>query len=111
MELKSGASLNHARSIAFVTMAIFQIFNLFNSRSFKISILKMNLFSNIYIIASFVFGMILTIMTVHTGILRQLFHTVPLSLNDWFKIILTCLSVIVAIEIEKMIRRIKGSRY
>lgn len=104
--LKSGASLEKARSVAFVTMSILQVFNLFNCRSFKKSIFETKLFSNRFLWYAIILGLILTIATVNTPLLLRLFNTTLLGWVDWLRIISCSLVIILIIEIEKFIRRI-----
>ncbi len=106
--LKSGASLEKARSVAFVTMSILQIMNLFNSRSFKKSIFETKLFSNRYLWYAIILGLILTIATVSAPSLIRLFNTTLLGWVDWLRIISCSIVIILAVEIEKFIRRISN---
>lgn len=110
-EIQAGASMERARTIAFITMAVFQILNILNSRSLKTSIFGLKPFSNPYVTASFILMIILTIITVQIEFFRDLFHTVSLSLNDWGRIFLVSFSVIVVVEMEKFIRNLVKSKY
>ena len=110
-EIASGASIERARTMAFVVMCLLQITNLFNSRSFKNSIFKTNPFSNKYVILSFLVSLILTYLTVGTSILRQFFHTVILSTADWLYLLGLSVIIIIVIEIEKFIRKNKNTVY
>lgn len=110
-ELVAGSSLDKARTVAFVTMIIFQIFNVVNTRSLKTSIFGLKAFANHYIIWSVVGSLIMTVLTVHLPLFRNLLHTVPLTLTDWVKIVLVCLSVFVVVEIDKGIRKALRSKY
>jgi len=110
-EIKTGASYQHAQTVAFITIALFQIFNLLNSRSFKTSIFKSKLFDNTYLTISFAAMIILTILTSQTIYFQKIFNTVALSSGEWFKIVLVCLSIIVVVEIDKLVRNITKARY
>lgn len=111
LEIKSGASVDRARAIAFTTMVIFQIFNVLNSRSLRESIFGMPFFGNKYILASMTLSFFLSYLTVALPFMRTIFHTVPLSGLDWLKIVIVGLSVIVVIELEKLFRRKQNVRY
>lgn len=111
LEIKTGADITRARTIAFTTMAVFQIFNVLNSRSMKESIFGLPFFSNKYILGSMLLSFLLSILTVSLPFMRAIFHTSPLSMIDWLKIILTSLSIIVVVEIEKLIRRRTNVKY
>ena len=109
-QLSIGASIEKAQTIAFVTMAFFQIFNIINSRSLRFSFIKTRLFNNHYINISFIFMSVLTILTAQSGFFRNLFHTTQLSFNEFYYIFLVAFSVIVFVEIDKFIQRKSQSR-
>lgn len=109
--LNSGLSDAHAKTIAFVSMALFQILNILNSRSFKTSIFKLPALSNKYITFSVIVMTILTILTAQLPLFQRVFGTESLSINEWISIIIVCLSVILVIEIEKIIRNIIKTEY
>ena len=110
-EIQIGSSINRARTVAFVTMVVFQIFNVLNSRSLKESIFKMPVFSNKYVLGSMILSFMLSLSTIYFPTMRTLFHTTVLSGIDWLKIILISLSIIVIVEIEKLIRRKTNAKY
>jgi Ca2+-transporting ATPase len=103
--LKTGASLEKSRSIAFVTLSFLQIFNLFNVRSFKKSILQTAIFSNMYLWYAILASAILTVMTVAYPFFIKLFQTTILDWVDWLRIISFSLIIIAVVEIEKLIRK------
>lgn len=111
LELKSGASIDKARTVAFTTMTLFQVFNVLNTRSMQNSIFSLKPFSNLYLALGFILMTILTVATSQLELLRTLFHTVQLDINEWIKIVLVCLSVVVVVEIEKLIRNALKTRY
>lgn len=110
-EILNGASENHARTIAFVSMAFFQIFNILNSRSFKTSIFNTPLFSNVYITFSVISMIILTVLTAQLPFFQRLFDTVGLTFNEWIYVVMVSLSVIIVVEIEKFVRNLLKSEY
>jgi Ca2+-transporting ATPase len=103
--IANGMSLEKARSITFVIMAIFQIFNVFNARSMTTSIFKTSLFSNKYIIPLFIVSMFLTYATTQIDLLRNLLGTKPLSLEEWIMAISICSTVFMVSEIDKALRK------
>lgn len=105
LEIINGSDINRARSIAFAVMVTFQVLNVLNCRSMKESIFKISFFSNKYILWSILVSFLISLLTIYLPFMRMLFRTVPLTLVDWFKIILVSSTVIIVIEIEKWIRR------
>lgn len=110
-EIKAGADINRARTIAFITMVVFQVFNVLNCRSLKESIFKIPFFSNKYVLGSMILSFVLSLLTIYVEKLREIFHTTVLSGMDWLKIILIALSIIGIVEIEKLIRRRTNAKY
>ncbi|MCL5795848.1 MAG: HAD-IC family P-type ATPase [Patescibacteria group bacterium] len=106
--IKSGASLEKSRSIAFATMSFLQIMNLFNARSFKKSIFHNSFFTNKYLLLAVLTSVVLTVATVSWPIFTKLFQTVPLDSLDWFRVISFSVLIIVVVEIEKIIRKISN---
>lgn len=111
MDIKNGASIEHARTVAFVTIAFFQILNLLNSRSFKSSIFSLEPFSNPYIIFFFLGMATLTILTAQSELFRNLFFTTSLSSGEWIRIIFVSTFILLAVEIEKLLMKWSNRRY
>lgn len=103
-ELRNGSSINRARTIAYTTCAIFQLFNVLNCRSTTKSLFKIDLFSNKYILAGIVGSLIAQIMVIYIPFFQQIFGSVPLILSDWIKILLVSSTIFISVEALKHIR-------
>jgi Ca2+-transporting ATPase len=68
--------------MAFTTLMIFQLFNVFNARSDERSAFA-GLFSNAWLWASIGLALLLQMAVVHHPLLQQAFSTVDLTLRDW----------------------------
>ncbi len=88
------------RTMAFSTLSISQLVHAFNMRSDK-SILRLNLFENIYLVYAFIIGVILQVLVITIEPLAVIFKVKPLSLENWFTVVLLCLMPIVIVELEK----------
>jgi Ca2+-transporting ATPase len=101
--LQSGESLSYARTMAFVGLGFFTVFNSYSSRFLDESVLKMNPLSN----KKLILGVAASVMTVFAAIylpfLQSIFSTEPLRIDSWLSIIIACLLVILAAEILKKI--------
>lgn len=97
--------LNYARTIAFSTIVVAQMFNVFNSRDDK-SIFEnpSALFNNKLLLLALLMSVLLQILVVHVGIVGQYFGTVPLSLADWGFVVLAGSLVLFVIETKKKFR-------
>ena len=98
------AGLNYARTLAFTTIVMFQMFNIFNARAVK-SILKDThaIFNNKALLLAIFGSVALQVLIVHTPLLQGYFETVSLSLMDWVAAVGVGFSVIVVIELKKLL--------
>jgi Ca2+-transporting ATPase len=98
MELPNG--LEKARTVAFTTTVMFQLFFVFNCRSEKKSVFRTNPFTNKKLIASVAFSILLQILIIYVPFLQPLFQTVPLTASDWMRIlVLSSLGLLVLPEV------------
>ncbi len=97
------SNLRYAQTMAFTTLMMFQMFNVLNCRSEQHSLFKIGIFSNKYLVVAILSSILLQILVIHTG-LSKFFKTVPLSITDWVYIILVSSTVLIVIEIIKLIQ-------
>ncbi|MBR9978275.1 MAG: HAD-IC family P-type ATPase, partial [Bacteroidetes bacterium] len=105
VEELQGFPLEKARSMAFVTLALFQIWNVHNSRSINASLFQIGLFSNRPLLLIMFVSLSLQVAAIHLPILNTLLRTVPLTPNEWLICAATSLSIVLLIEIKKLLRR------
>ncbi|MEK6910070.1 MAG: HAD-IC family P-type ATPase, partial [Candidatus Aenigmatarchaeota archaeon] len=82
-EMKTGGSVEKARTIVFTTAIIFELLFVFNCRSEKEPIWKVNPFSNKLLVLAVLLGLLLQIGIIYIPFFNVLFKTVPLELFDW----------------------------
>lgn len=104
-QLYSGATLEYARTVAVTTMVLFQNFHIFNSRSFTRSAFRMNPLSNRFLFASIAAALGLHILALYWGPLQFILRLVPLDLETWLLMAAVASTVLVAVEVDKAIRR------
>jgi Ca2+-transporting ATPase len=97
-------NLTYARTMAFTTLMMLQMYNVMNCRSSHTSAFK-GLFSNIWLLGAILSSIILQILIIYTP-LRDIFHTTTISLVDWGYVMVISASVLVFGEIVKVIRKI-----
>ncbi len=95
-----------AQTMVLVCMAMFQWFNAWNCRSERFSIAQKGLFTNRWLIAATCLVIALQIAVVYVPLLQLLFHTVPLSVNQWFEAGLISSSILAVEECRKALSRI-----
>ncbi|MBM4325400.1 MAG: hypothetical protein FJ115_17760, partial [Deltaproteobacteria bacterium] len=103
--LDEEVSLERARTIAVTTMVLFQFFQAWNSRSELQSVFTISPFSNPFLFYSMVAAFLAQIAVVYVPALQWVFRTEALSLGEWARILLVSLTVVIAVEADKAIRR------
>jgi P-type Ca2+ transporter type 2C len=103
--LREEVSLERARTIAVTTMVLFQFFQAWNSRSEFQSVFRINPLSNPFLFYSMVVAFLAQLAVIYVPALQWVFRTEALNGAEWGQIILVALIVVVAVEIDKAIRR------
>ena len=101
-------ALAYAQTMAFTTLAMFQVFNSLNVRSNTRSLFQVGPFTNRWLLGAIVASIILQILANRTGLLQTALGTAPLSYADWGLIVGISASVFVADELRKLFGRMRG---
>jgi len=96
-----------ARTVAFLSMMFSQLFNLWNMRSFNVSIFKLGPFSNKYINLDFLISIGLVFLILYIPFTAIIFEFVPLGWFEWFLAIVVSSSVFWIGESYKYLKKIK----
>jgi Ca2+-transporting ATPase len=106
--LEGGVSLERARTVAVTTMVFFQFFQAWNSRSESQSIFQINFFSNPWILYGLIASVLAQLASIYVPILQWVFKTEPLTFLEWMKIAAISLTVILSVEVDKGLRKMKS---
>ena len=106
--IDGGMDVRHdeAMTMAFVSLALIQLFHSFSMRSQDHSILNRKLFANKYINLSFLIGVALTVFIVVVPRVNEEFGATMLNGMEWGIAIALAFAVIPCVEIYKLIVRI-----
>ena len=96
----------HARTMAFTTLMMFQLFDVYNCRSRRASALN-GLFENKWLLGAVAFSLGTHLLVVYVPILQTAFYTVPLTLSDWLVTTGVAASLLMAMELAKIVLRAK----
>jgi magnesium-transporting ATPase (P-type) len=96
--------LVEARSMAFTTLVLAQLFNTFNARSDRVSAFH-KMFTNGYLWAAIALSLVLQVAVVELPFLNEAFGTEPLSASDWAICIGLASCVLWAAEAKKLLGR------
>ena len=105
-----GEGLRRATTMAFMTLALTQVFHVFNARSQNRSALTSRLFTNGWLWAAVATCLILQIAAVYVPLLQRVLHTVPPTVSEWGVITGCSLLPVVVVELVKLIRRVVTPR-
>jgi len=94
----------HARTMAFTTLMMFQLFNVFNCRSSWRSVFS-GAFENKWLIGAVAISLGTHILVVYVPVLQAAFHTVALSAADWLIATAVAASLLAVVEIAKLMLR------
>ncbi|MHB0866815.1 MAG: cation-translocating P-type ATPase [Thermoleophilia bacterium] len=99
-----GHSTDYARTMAFVVLALFQIFNTFNCRRLNGSSLP-HLLGNYWLLLAVFISTGMMVTVVYISAMQTAFRTVPLAPVDWLVATLIASSVLWAVEIYQLARK------
>jgi magnesium-transporting ATPase (P-type) len=97
-------SIDEARTMAFTTLVLAQLFNCFNARSDRTSAFH-HLFANRWLWGAIAVSVLLQVAVVHLGFMNHAFRTTPLTLEDWLICIGLASVVLWADEAKKLLER------
>lgn len=101
--LKEG-DVDYGRTVVFTTLALFQLWNIFNMRSMNKSIFSIGFLTNKWVNAGVVFALVLTLAVLYVPALQTIFSFVSLGLSDWLIIVPLTFTVVIGVELYKYVR-------
>ncbi len=103
--LNQGVSLEKARTIAVTTMIFFQFFQAWNSRSELHSLFTMNPLGNPFLFFGTIAAFVAHLAAIYVPAMQWIFRMEPIVAMEWLRIGLMSLTVVIAVEIDKWLRR------
>jgi Ca2+-transporting ATPase len=101
--LNSGKSPIEAQCLCFVTLVGVELFNCFNCRSERHSIFRIGPFGNKWLLVAVASSWAITVAIVYLPFFQGPFHTYAMSLQDWGIALLAGVSILIPVEIAKLI--------
>ena len=102
--IEGEGELRYGQTMAFTTLMLFQLFNVFNARSDERSAFR-GLFDNRWLWAAIGLSLALHAAVVYVPVLQHAFSTVSLSVDDWLRCALVASSVLWLRELSKVFTR------
>ncbi|MFQ5441864.1 MAG: cation-translocating P-type ATPase [Thermodesulfobacteriota bacterium] len=104
-DLHGGVPLEKARTAALTTMVFFQFYQALNCRSETESIFSMSPMGNPYLLYAMIGAFFAQLAVLYVPALQWIFRTVPLTMTEWLEVGLVTVTIVIAVEIDKWIRR------
>jgi len=98
------ADETYARTMAFTTLMMFQIFNVYNCRSAWRSAFS-GFFKNGWLLAAIALSLLAHIVVIYVPFLQVAFHTVPLTARDWLVATGVASLLLIGMELIKLAMR------
>ncbi|HPW40654.1 MAG TPA: calcium-translocating P-type ATPase, SERCA-type [Bacillota bacterium] len=95
--------LETARTIAFTTLVVVELFMAFTCRSERYPVIKLGIFSNRALVLAAITSFVLGIAVLYIPFLQPIFKTVSLGIRDWVMILLLSIVPVLTGEIYKLI--------
>ena len=100
----NGEPHDGARTYAFITLILAELFRSYSARSENQPVLKLGLFGNASLNKAIVLSLFLLLAVVYVPFLDPIFHTIPLTLKDWGTILPLSLIPFAVAETTKFIK-------
>ena len=97
-------------TVAFATLVTSELLRAFVVRSERISVFKIGLFTNKWMVYAVAFSFVLIMLTIYVPFLNPIFDTVPLTLNEWLWIIPFAMLDSIAAELFKIYLRARARK-
>jgi magnesium-transporting ATPase (P-type) len=98
-------SLAQARTVALTTLVVFQAFHLGSSRSERRSVLQVPLLSNRFLLFAQAGALGVHVAAMHLPVTQLILRIEPIDAAAWWRIALVASTVLVAVELDKLVRR------
>ncbi len=102
--IEGSGTLAYGQTMAFTTLVMFQLFNVFNARSDDRSAFH-GLFTNRWLWSAVMLSLVLHAFVVYTPFLQEAFSTVSLGAGDWLLCVAVSSSVLWLRELSKIAMR------
>ncbi len=110
-EQRLGGSEAEARTVAVNVFVVVQVFYLLNCRSLDRSVFQVGVFSNKWVTGGIALMLALQLLFTYAPVMNWLFHTAPIGLAEWGRVVAVGVGAYAVVGVEKWIRRrLRGDR-
>ncbi|MCW8956815.1 MAG: HAD-IC family P-type ATPase [Gammaproteobacteria bacterium] len=104
MLLAQGMDVEQARNATLLLMVLFENIHVFNSRSETLSVFRHNLLRNSFLLFGTVIAQLIHISAMYTPWISDVLHIQPVSLEQWFSLLMMTFSILLVMELHKLFR-------
>ncbi|WP_169580616.1 MULTISPECIES: HAD-IC family P-type ATPase [Microbacterium] len=109
--LRGGADLETARTLALVTFVLFNVFQVGNARSERLSLIALSPLRNRLLLTTVVASILLLWVAVSWAPAAELLGLAPLAFSQWLLAGCLASTVLVIVEVDKLVRRLAARRH
>jgi Ca2+-transporting ATPase len=95
-----GTGIEKARTMAFTTLVMYEMFNVINCRSLKYTVFRMGVFSNRKLIYAVAASIILQLLVIYVPPIQVAFKTTFLDILDWLIVIAVSSTVLIISQLK-----------
>lgn len=106
----SGAGDAQARTVTVNVFSVVASFYLLNCRSLEYSFLRVGILSNKWVLAGIGLMAVMQLLFTYLPLMNRLFHTVPIGVDSWLRILAVGFLSHWAVSLEKWLTRRRASR-
>jgi cation-transporting ATPase F len=103
-ELTHGADIAEARTVAVNVFVMVELLYLFNCRSLTKSIFRLGFFSNPWVWGGVATMLVLQVLYTYLPAMNWMFHSAPISLEAWGRILAVSVIAFFVVGVEKWVR-------
>jgi Ca2+-transporting ATPase len=104
-ELDQTGSITRAQTVALTTMVLFQMFHVGNCRSDYVSAFKRSPLSNPFLFVATAAALLIHVGALYFAPTQLVLRVEPIGVEAWGRIVVVAATIIVAIELHKLVRR------
>tara|TARA_Y100000310_G_scaffold345817_1_gene470427 strand:+ start:7011 stop:9674 length:2664 start_codon:yes stop_codon:yes gene_type:complete len=105
----TSGNLAKAQTIAFLTIAMFELYQAFASRSTKFSSFKVGIFKNKFLVGAVLISLGVTIAVIYVPFLQPLFDTFPISFMEFLMVAVLSSTGFIFLELYKIFKTSKAA--
>lgn len=106
--LESGWEEFAARNIVLLLMVLLENYHVFNCRSEYQSVFKISLKQNVFLVVGVLAAQGIHIMAMYVPFMQKVLQVSPVSIEEWFFLFLLASSILVVMEVFKILRKNKS---